>query len=481
MANSVKRNFIWNSSYQVLLIIVPLITVPYVSRVLGAEQVGVYSYTSSIAGYFVLFATLGMGKYGVRLIARAGDDRRERSRLFWSAWAAQLCVALPVCAAYLVYACVNPAGGVVIALIWGLSVISSALDVSWLFFGVEEFRVPTMRNLVTKVVSVAAIFLFCKTRDDLWAYVLGTSLAALANVVLVLPFVRKYVDFVVPRWPDVRSHFIPNLRLFAPVVAVSLYMSFDKILLGAISGMEQAGYFEYADKIARMPLTAVTALCTVMLPHMTAKIAAGDREGAIETLGASLWLVLATVIGIAFGVAAVSPELVPVFLGPGYEPCVYVIPVVAFALPIISGSNVLGEQYLLPTCSDKPYTRSVWAGAVVNVALCLFILRPLGALGAAIATIVTEAVVLAYQCWVVRRDLPLRRFAGEAAPFLALGVAMLAVVRLVVSVLRGVLGLGWPLLVVEILLTILVYGALALAWSYRCGKLGLVLSLVRRR
>lgn len=481
MASSVKRNFIWNSSYRVLLIIVPLITVPYVSRVLGAEQVGVYSYTSSIASYFVLFATLGMGKYGVRLIARAGDDRRERSRLFWSAWAAQLCVALPVCAAYLIYACVNPAGGAAIALIWGLSVVSSALDVSWLFFGVEEFRVPTMRNLVTKVVSVAAIFLFCKTRDDLWAYVLGTSLAALANVVLVLPFVRKYVDFAVPRWSDVRSHFIPNLRLFAPVVAVSLYMSFDKILLGSISGMEQAGYFEYADKIARMPLTVVTALCTVMLPHMTAKIAAGDREGAVETLGASLWLVLATVIGIAFGVAAVSPELVPVFLGPGYEPCVYVIPVVAFALPIISGSNVLGEQYLLPTCSDKPYTRSVWAGAVVNVALCLCILRPLGALGAAIATIVTEAVVLAYQCWVVRRDLPLRRFAGEAAPFLALGVAMLVVVRLAVSALRGALGLGWPLLVVEILLTILVYGALALAWSYRCGRLGLVLSLVRRR
>ncbi|WP_270405857.1 oligosaccharide flippase family protein [Candidatus Collinsella stercoripullorum] len=481
MAGSVKRNFIWNSSYQALLIIVPLITVPYVSRVLGATQVGVYSYTYSIAYYFVLFATLGMGKYGVRLIAQAGDDRGERSRRFWSAWAAQLCVALPVCTAYLAYACISPAGGVTIALIWGLWVISSALDVSWLFFGVEEFRVPTMRNLATKVVSVAAIFLFCKTRDDLWAYVLGTSLAAFANVALVLPFVRRYVDFSMPRWPDVRRHFIPNLRLFAPIVAVSLYMSFDKILLGSISGMEQAGYFEYADKIVRMPLTVVTALCVVMLPHMTARLAGDDREGAIKTLGTSLWLVLATAIGIAFGVAAISPELVPVFLGPGYEPCVYVIPVVAAALPIISGSNVLGEQYLLPTCSDRPYTRSVWAGAIVNLVLCLCILRPLGALGAAAATIVTEAVVLAYQCWVVRRDLPLRRFAREVAPFLLLGAAMLVIVRLAASALEGVLGVGWPLLVIEILLTIVIYGGLALAWSYRCGKLNLILSLIKRR
>lgn len=481
MTRTVKHNFIWSSSYQALLIAVPLVTVPYVSRVLGVEQIGVYSYTCSIASYFALFATLGMGKYGVRLIAQAGDDRLERSHRFWSAWAAQLCVALPACAAYLIYSCIDPAGGTTIALIWGLSVASSALDISWLFFGVEEFRVPTMRNLVSKAVSVVAIFLLCKTRDDLWAYVLSTSLAALANVVLVLPFARKYVDFSMPRWSDIRRHFLPNLRLFAPVIAVSLYMSFDKILLGAISGMEQTGYFEYADKIARMPLTVVTALCTVMLPHMTAKLAAGERDGAIEILGTSLWLVLATVVGVAFGVIAITPELVSVFLGPGYEPCVFVIPVVAAALPIISGSNVLGEQYLLPTCSDTSYTRSVWAGAIVNIALCLGILRPLGALGAAIATVVTESVVLAFQCWVVRKDLPLRRFAGETTPFIVLGAAMLAVVRLAVSLLKDVVGIGWLLLVIEIALAVFVYGSFALAWVCHCGKLELLMSLIKRK
>ena len=480
MSRSIKHNFVWNASYQILLIIAPLITIPYVSRVLGATQVGVYSYTYSITYYFVLFATLGMGQYGVRLIAQAGDDREERSRRFWSAWAAQLCIAVPICLAYAVYVFIAPAGGALVALIWGFWVLAAALDVSWLFFGVEEFRMPTIRNFITKIAGIGIILFFCKSESDLWAYVLGISLAYFANAILILPFVSRFVDFCKPRWTDVSKHFLPNLRLFAPVVAMSLYMSFDKILLGSISGMEQAGYFEYADKIARMPLTIVTALCTVMLPHMTAKLAAGERSEAVGILGKSIWLVLGAAIGVAFGIAAVSPELVPVFLGPGYEACLFVIPVVAAALPFISASNVIGMQYMLPTCSDKAYTRSVWMGAIVNVVTCLVLLFPLGALGAAFATVLTEASVLAFQCWKVRKDLPLGEYAICAIPFLVLGSIMTALLRLAVGFLEPILGLGWVLLIVEILLAVLIYGVLVLAWACKCGKIDLVLSLLKR-
>lgn len=479
-SKSLRNNFLWNSSYQVLLIIAPLITIPYVSRVLGATQVGVYSYTYSIANYFVLFATLGMAQYGVRLVAQAGDDRQERSRRFWSAWAAQLCVAVPVALAYLVYALINPAGGVTVALIWGLWVLSAVLDISWLFFGVEEFKTPTVRNFITKIAGIAVILVFCNDEGDLWAYVLGISGAYFANSVLLWPFVSRYVDFVRPTWREIKTNFAPNLRLFAPVIAVSLYMSFDKILLGSISGMEQAGYFEYADKIARMPLAIVTALCTVMLPHMTAKLAAGEQDAAKHVLGRIIWMVLAAAIGVAFGIAAVSPELVPVFLGDGYEPCVYIIPAVAAALPFISASNAIGINYMLPTCLDKPYTRSVWTGAIVNIALCLVLLRPLGAMGAAIATIFTEAAVLGFQCWSVRHDLPLGSYLRGAIPFLVIGVLMDAALRVLVSWMMPWLGLGWLLLIVEILLAIVIYGALALCWCWKCGRLDDVMSLFRR-
>ena len=480
MSQSIKRNFVWNASYQILLIIAPLVTIPYVSRVLGASQVGVYSYTYSITYYFVLFATLGMAQYGVRLIAQAGDNRGERSRRFWSAWAAQLCVAVPICIVYAVYAFLSPTGGTLVALIWGLWVLSAALDVSWLFFGVEEFKMPTVRNFITKIAGIGIILLFCKSEGDLWAYVLGIALAYFANAVLILPFIGRYVDVIKPLWRDVKKHFAPNIRLFAPVVAMSLYMSFDKILLGTISGMEQSGYFEYADKIARMPLAIVTALCTVMLPHMTAKLAAGEKSKAVSILGKSIWLVLGAAIGVAFGISAVAPELVPVFLGAGYEPCGYVIPVVAVALPFISASNVIGIQYMLPTCSDKAYTRSVWLGAVVNVTACLILLRPLGALGAAVATVLTEIAVLSFQCWTVRRDLPLGEYAKDAVPFVILGLLMTALIRFVVEAMEPIIGVGWTLLAIEIALAVFIYGLFVLLLARKCGKLGLILSLLKR-
>lgn len=479
-SQSLRKNFLWNSSYQLLLIIAPLVTIPYVSRVLGAAQVGVYSYTYSIANYFVLFATLGMAQYGVRLVAQAGDDRAERSKRFWSAWAAQLCVAVPIFVVYIVYGLINPAGGRLVALLWGLWVLSASLDVSWLFFGVEEFKTPTIRNFITKVGGIVIILSFCKDQGDLWAYVLGISGAYFANALMLLPFIRRYVDFVRPKWVDIRVHFAPNMHLFAPVIAVSLYMSFDKILLGSISGMEQAGYYEYADKIARMPLAIVTALCTVLLPHMTAKLAAGERNSAIGILGKTIWLVLAAAIGVAFGIAAISPELVPVFLGNGYEPCVFIIPMVAVALPFISASNVIGINYMLPTCMDKLYTRSVWVGAVTNVVLCLLLLHPFGAFGAAIATVLTEVSVLAVQCWSVRNEIPLKTYFSEALPFLCVGILMTIIIRAAVNVSLPVLGLGWPILVLEIVAAIIVYGGLSLVWCWKCGRLSEVLALFKR-
>lgn len=469
MAQSIRSNFMWNASYQVLLIIAPVITIPYVSRVLGAEQVGLYSYTYSVAYYFVLFAKLGMDQYGVRLISMAGDNRLERTNSFWSAWASQLCGSSVIILAYFLYSIENPTGGTTIALLWGLWVVSAALDVSWLFFGVEDFKAPTIRNFITKIGGILVILMFCKGRGDLWAYVLGMSASYFANAVAILPFIGRYVDFMIPKWNDVKRHIVPNIRLFAPVVAVSIYMQLNKIILGNLSDMSQAGYYEYADKIARMPLTIVTALCTVMLPHMTAKIASGERRGAIELLGKALWFVLAVAIGVAFGIAAVTPELVPVFLGEGYESCVYIIPVVAIALPLISASNVIGMQYMLPSNEDVAYTKSVWIGALINVAVCVATIPRLGALGASIATVAAEGAVLLVQALAVKEDLPIKKYAVDALPFVCIGIITYLITRIVSCVLVDALGMGWHLLVAEVILAVAVYGAASLMWSRASG------------
>lgn len=478
MAGTLKGNLVWNSSYQILTVLAPLITVPYVSRVLGPEQVGMYSYTYAIAYYFVLFATLGMAQYGVRLIAETRNDRVARSKCFWSAWAAQLCVSIPVAAVYLIYSLISPVGGRTVALLWGLWVMAAVLDISWLFFGMEEFKLPTIRNFITKAAGIVLILTLCKTENDLWAYILGTSLAFFANSILLMPYIHKYVDFIAPSWDEIRRHFAPNLHLFAPVIAVSLYMQFNKLLLGQFSGLEQVGYFEYSDKIVRLPLTLITALCSVMLPHMTRKLAAGDRKGALRLLGESYWFILALAVGITFGIASISPELVPVYLGTGYDPCKLAIPTEVFALPFISGSNILGMQYLLPSHADKQYSRSVWTGAVVNIICCVAFLGSYGALGAAVATVVAEASVFFYQCWSVRRELPIRIYIGESLPFYVIGVITFAAIRLFVHYAEIAFGVGWVLLLLEILFAILVYGLMAFAWCYKRDKISVLKSFL---
>lgn len=461
---SLKVNFLLNSAYQILLVITPLVTAPYLSRVLGASQTGVFSYTQSIANYFVMFATLGMSTYGVRVIALCGEDRQERSRAFWSAFASQLCVASVVAVAYLAYALTIHAGDFLCSLVWGLWVLSAVGDVSWLLFGCEEFKIPTVRSFATKLASLAVIFGFVHEPGDVWLYVLAVAGAYLVNVVLVWPFVGRYVDPYRPSWREVASHFRPNIGLFIPVIAVSLYTSLDKIMLGSMSTMTESGYFQYSEQVSRMPLHVITALGTVMMPRMVSLLTEGKRDQAVSALGTSLWIMLVCAFAFAFGIFAVAPVFVPVFLGDGYAPCELLMVVMCGIIPIICVTNVIGKQYLLPMQRDREYTFSLIMGALVNVVLNLALIPRLASLGTAIATVAAETTILLIQVTEVRKELPLGDYVKRAVPFFCIGAVMALLVRLSAPAIRSAWGLTAQSLIAEILLGAITYAFSALAY-----------------
>ncbi len=462
---SLKSNFLYQASYQVLLILIPLITTPYLSRTLGAEGVGTFSYTQAIANYFVMFATLGMSTYGVREIAAAGDDREVRSRSFCSAFVSQLLVSIIVVAAYGFYiAFAQPAGGVSVALVWGLWVFSAAIDISWLLFGVEEFKIPTMINIATKLATLVIIFGFVHAPEDLWLYCFAISGSLCASLVLLWPLVRRYVDFVCPSWGEVVRHFKPSLVLFIPVIAISLYTSMDKILLGAMAGMEQAGFFEYSEKLSRMPLAIVTAMGTVMLPRMTSSLAEGKREEALGLLENAVWAMMAIAFALAFGIAAIAPEFAPVFLGEEFASCDVIMMVLAVVIPLISMTNVIGRQWLIPMQRDKYYTISVCVGAVVNVAVNLALIPSFGAMGAAIATVSAEFSVLVAQMIFARGELPFGRYAVNVAPFIVIGIIMTAAVRFAADAFYTIWGLSVQGLALEIVIGASLFAVMAIGW-----------------
>lgn len=406
-----------------------------------------------------MFATLGMATYGVRAIA-AAKGRAERSRTFWSAFCAQAIVSGIVLISYIFYCLTNPQGGPLIASIWGLWVLSCAFDVSWLLFGVEEFTVTATRSCIVKLVSTSVIFIVVKDSSDLWGYVLSISAAFLIEQLSIWPFVSKFVDWIRPTWSEIRFHFIPNLRLFVPVVAISLYTSLDKILLGSFSTLEQTGFFDYSQKLSTFPQAIITALGTVLLPRMSALFTNGEKEKAVDLLEDSVWIMEALAVAFFFGIAAIAPEFPTVFLGDEFEQCSEIMPIIALTLPLVSATNVLGKQYLLPTYRDSFYTLSVFSGALVNLLLCILLLPSLAALGAAIATVGAEAAVLVAQCLITRRELPLRSLFANCVPFVVIGATMYALVRVAARCSTKAFGVSVATLAIEVIVGMVTYAAL---------------------
>lgn len=434
---SLKKNFAFNSAYQLLQVITPLVTTPYLARVLGPEQSGVFSYTQSITNYFVLFATLGISTYGVRAIAQCGDDRRLRSKVFWGAYASQLISGGLAALAYVAYAAFIHEGGMLITLLWSLWLIFAAMDVSWLLFGCEEFKIPTIRSTATKLLSLVFIFAFVKTRDDLWLYVLAISGSFFLNGIIVWPFVRRYVDYVRPSASEVKRHLRGNIGLFVPVIAVSVYTTLDKIMLGMMSSEEQVAFFSYSERISRLPLSVLQALGVVMMPRMSYLLMEGQREKALRLLKNSIWIMLAASMALAFGISAVAPEFVPVFLGEGYEPCVGIMTFLVVIIPVISVTNAIGKQYLLPLSRDREYTFSLIVGAAFNVVVNVILIPRMGAAGAAIGTIAAEVSILVVQVACVRGELPLLSYFRDCLPFACIGAMMFACIRLLSPVLQS--------------------------------------------
>lgn len=487
MSKSVKKNFVYNAAYQILIVILPLITSPYISRVLGAHNLGVYSYTHSIANYFVLFAMLGIKNYGNREIARVRDDRRQLSGSFANMYALQLGLSLVIFLAYLAYVALFSGTNLKVELIQSLFVLTAATDITWFFFGLEEFKTTVLRNVLIRLVSVVCIFVFVREQDDLPVYTFIMTFSALAGYLYLFPFLRRHVDFVRPQWREIKRHIAPNLRLFIPVIAVSLFNTMDKIMLGSMSNMVQVGLYENTEKLMRIPLGLITALGTVMMPRMSHMVSSGNTEKSARMIEQSMIFIMCLACSIAGGLAGVGKVFAPVFFGEEFVDCGELIMWISPTVLSLSWANVIRMQYLIPNLMDKEFTISTFIGAIVNLIVNYLLIPKLGALGAVVGTVCAEASLTIYQTWVVRKFLPIGRYIAEVLPFVAMGATMSGTVYLIGHQFGG----GVLTLVIQIATGIILYLAMALAYlflsrnesitGFRTYMLGAMVRKIRRR
>lgn len=420
--SSVKTNIAYNFAYQVLILALPLVTAPYLSRVIGADGIGTYSYSYAIATYFVYIVMLGLNNYGNRTIA-ACASREERTRVFWSIYAMQATCFVISGFVYALYSLIW-AEKQLIALLQGLYVASSLLDINWFFFGVEQFKLTVIRNTIVKILTVVLIFLFVKSASDVALYVGIMGAGTLLSQAVLWPFLPKFVGLYRPKPREILSHVKPNAILFVSVIAISVYNTLSRIMLGAMAGTEAVGYFENAEKIVSVPTSLVSAVGTVMLPRTSALMARGKHDEASAHIDRTMAYIMAFAGVVTFGIPCVADSFVMVFYGPGFAETAEILVVLCATVPLLAFGNVMRTQYLIPKGRDSVFLLSAVCGAIASVAVNFVLTPQFGAMGAACASVAAQATVLACQIVCVRRDFPVRRYVLLSVLFLAMGAIM---------------------------------------------------------
>lgn len=437
---SVVKNYMYNLIYQILILILPLVTTPYLSRVLGAEGVGIYSYTYAIVTYFVLFGSLGIALYGQREVAYVQDNRTERKRVFFELIIVRF-ITLLVAVLIYIFTFMKGKQYQNYYSILLIELLAAGFDISWFFQGIEEFKKTVLRNVLVRIISVSLVFIIVKTSKDLWKYILIYSLADFLGNLLLWFYLPKYLKGGKIGGLQLKRHFIPLIMLFIPQVTNKIYNLLDTTMLGAIIlNKKETGYYEQAQKVIRLLLTIVTSLGVVMIPRMANTFATGDKKQINKYIKNSFNFVFIISFPMMFGISSVAKAFVPIFFGAGYEKSATLIRIFCPMLILMGIENVIGTQYLLPTKRQKEYTVSVLVGVIVNLILNFILINLLDSIGASIATIISQLVVDSVQIYYVRKDIKWKPLIRIAVRYLVSSLVMFGICNLVkIFVKTGVL------------------------------------------
>lgn len=394
MSKTIK-NFIYQILYRILTILTPLITSPYLSRVLGAKCLGIFSATYAYTNYYILFSNLGVELYGSRVIAINDEDVIRRTRSFWNIYAIQFISSLLSLGIYYISIWI----GFIqernkICIYQGIWIIAAGLDINWYFFGRQMFKITVIRNAIVKIITTIAVFFFVKSSTDLNKYTLIMSGGMLISQIVIWIFLMKDIEYCKPDFRIVVKHIKPMIILFIPILASSVFHIMDKTMVDILSDDKNSGFYYNVDRLVNIPLGLVTALSTVMLPKISRLVNENDNLGVKKVINKSCELVSFFIYATSFGLGSCSPEFVPFFWGKEFIPCVSMILAFVPILIFKAFSNFCNQQFLIPLRKDNIYIISVCVGAIMNVIANYFLIKKYNALGAVFGTFLAEGIVL---------------------------------------------------------------------------------------
>ena len=400
----ILKNFIFNSCSQLLSIIVPLITAPYLSRVLGPENIGIESYINAISQLFYTIGMLGLTNYATREIAYVRDSKKERSKVFWEMMLARVIVFGGSLAVFLIVGYHNQYRSFfIIQIVW---LIAMFFDVSWFFIGMEMFGCTVLRNFIVRILTLVSIFVFIKDQDDFVLYFILCAVFQLIGTISIFPQVAPHIEKVKFSELKVARHFIPSIKVFLPQFASVLYLQVDKVMIEAIcNDTKQIAYYSQAEKLIKAPIALITAVSSVMMPRIANEFSKNNIEKIQSYLDVTLRGLMLMAWPVAFGMAAIAEKMIPWYLGDAFEPTIYAMMLLAPIIVAIAASSLSANQYFLATNQTRIMTISYTTSAVLNLAINALMIPNYGFIGAAIGTIVAEYTVFIMQYYVMNKQI----------------------------------------------------------------------------
>lgn len=389
---SISFNWMISIINKVFSIIIPLVTTPYISRVLGSEGLGIYTYCLSYSSLFIVLGQLGIPIYGKRSIAVSRDDLEQRSKLFSElVLVEQFLIIVSLFCYFFVARYVDQYWWMFAAC--GVGHIAAFFDISWLFEGMEDFKTIVIKNISIKIIGVMCIFLFVKNREDMYLYALCLFGANLVGNISLWFSAKKYIYFRMPSIKRALLHLRPAFFLLLPCAVVQLFEIIDKSMLGIMCNrISEVAYYEQCRKIVSLCISVITSLGIVLMPRLSQSFHDKDYAKLSNNLNKGLDATLLISIPIGFGSAAIAPVLVPWFFGSEFLKVEVIIRIAAPLLIFMGISDLLGLQMLSAIKREKVLLYINLISIFVNLILNALLIPSLESEGAMIATVIAEGI-----------------------------------------------------------------------------------------
>lgn len=459
MGQSIKNNFLLNLSTTITGLLFPLITFPYASRILMADGIGQVQFFQSIIDYVSLFTALGIPLYAVREIARIRDNKELRSRT--TIEILLLHAILTLVGYIVVFILAKTVAKIEIdaSLFFLLSttLFFNTIGVAWFYQAIEDFKYITLRSLFVRILSLVALFIFVKTKQDLFYYAGILVIGTVGNNIFNFFRLRKYIKLSKGEFKrlNLLRHLIPALKIFILNLVISIYVNLDSVMLGFLKNEESVGYYAAATRLTKAILGIVSSLGAVLLPRFSNMITNGQKEEFQLLANKAASFTIALSLPMSVGLIFMAAPIIHIFCGNGFEPSILTLKLVAPIVLFIGLSGIIGMQILYPQGREKYVIISTMVGACINLLINYLLIPQYGQYGAALGTVIAEFMVTVIMILLGRKYLPINILSKQNLHYL--------IGSIVISILLAFLFV-FPLhevnyLLIGILLSVIVYYA----------------------